>query len=275
MPIAPSARIHHTAIIAAEADIAEGVEIGPFVIIEGPVRLGPNCRVRARAHLIGPMTIGKDNDIGIGVILGERPQHLQYKGEPTRTEIGNGNIFREYVTIHRGTVAGGGVTTVGDGNFLMAACHLGHDVHMGNNCILANVALIAGHCELHDRVILSGNTGVQQYVRIGRLALLSGNSSAPRDLPPYLIAHKRGEIIGVNVVGMRRAGMAPEEIAAVRQAHQVIYRQRLILSVAMERLERELGHSPAVMDMVGFIRQSKRGVIGGHHAGREHDSEAA
>src|SRR5262245_55007809 len=109
MPISPSARIHPTAIIAPEADIGDSVEVGPYVIIEGPVSVGSNCHVRARAHLIGPMTIGEDNDIGIGVILGERPQHLAYNGEPTRTEIGDHNIIREYVTIHRGTVAGGGV----------------------------------------------------------------------------------------------------------------------------------------------------------------------
>lgn len=275
MPIAASARIHPTAIVSEEATIGENVEIGPYAIVDGPVVLGADSIVRARGHLIGPMTVGIANDIGIGVVLGERPQHLLYKGEPTTTEIGDHNIFREYVTIHRGTPVGGGVTRIGSHNFIMANTHIGHDAHVGDRCIFANSALVAGHAVINDRVLMSGNTCLHQFARLGRLALISALSAASRDVPPFVIVFRRDEVCGVNVIGMRRAGLPAAEIAAVREAFRLIYRQNLMLSVATQRLERDMGHVPAVMEMVQFIRGSKRGVLGGHHRMRDAESEAA
>jgi UDP-N-acetylglucosamine acyltransferase len=274
MPIARSARVHPTAVISNEADVADGVEIGPYVTIDGPVQIGPNCRVRAHACLVGPLTLGRDNDVGIGVILGERPQHLLYRNEPTRTQIGDGNIFREHVTVHRGGPSGG-VTVVGSHNFLMVNAHVGHDAVLGDHCILANGALVGGHCVLYDRAFVSGNAAIHQFVRIGRLALLSGATAATRDLPPFLLSVGRDTVNGVNVIGMRRAGMPAEEIAAVRRAFHILYRQNQMLSVAVQRLERELGHITSVREMVEFIRTTKRGVLGGHHRSRDGDAEAA
>jgi UDP-N-acetylglucosamine acyltransferase len=274
MPIAPSARVHPTAVISNEADLADDVEIGPYVIVEGPVQIGPNCRLRAHACLVGPLTLGRDNDVGIGAVLGERPQHLLYRNEPTRTQIGDGNIFREHVTVHRGGPTGG-ITVIGNHNFLMVNAHVGHDTTLGNHCILANGALVGGHCIIYDRAFLSGNAASHQFVRIGRLALLSGLSVATHDLPPFLLSVGRNTVNGVNVIGMRRAGMPAEEIAAVRAAFHILYRQNQMLSVAVQRLERELGHIASVREMVEFIRTTKRGVLGGHRRSRDLDAEAA
>jgi len=274
MPIATSARVHPTAVISSEADIGDGVEIGPYVVVEGPVQIGPNCRVRAHACLVGPLTLGRDNDVGIGVILGERPQHLLYRNEATRTQIGDGNIFREHVTVHRGGPSGG-ATLIGSRNFLMVNAHVGHDAVVGDHCILANGALVAGHCLVQDRAYLSGNSAIHQFVRVGRLALLSGVSAATRDLPPFLLSVGRDTVNGVNVIGMRRAGMPAQEIAAVRAAFQILYRQNQMLSVAVQRVERDLGHIASVGEMVEFIRTTKRGVLGGHHRSRDADAEAA
>src|SRR5262249_7373503 len=168
MAIAPTARIHPTAVIPPEAELADDVEIGPFVVIEGAVRVGTGCRIRPHAHLIGPLTMGCDNLVFSGVVLGEQPQHLRYAGERTGLEIGDGNIFREHVTVHRGTTHSW-TTRIGNHNFFMAHSHVAHDCVIGNQCLLANGALLGGHCVLEDGVFLSGNCAVHQFVRLGRL----------------------------------------------------------------------------------------------------------
>ncbi len=206
MPIAQSARIHPTALVAPEADLGEGVEVGPYVVVEGEVRLGEGCVLRPGVHLIGPLTMGCHNTVFSGAVLGEQPQHLKYNGEKTRLVIGDHNTIREHVTIHRGT-AQSGETRIGSHNFLMANSHIAHDCQVGNHCILANGALVGGHCTLEDGVYLSGNCAVHQFMRIGRLALLSGTSSTTKDIPPFIIQQRINCVVGVNVVGMRRAGI--------------------------------------------------------------------
>src|SRR5262249_29912929 len=186
MPNAQSARIHPTAAISPEAELAEDVVVGPFVVIEGRVRIGSGCVLRPYAHLVGPMTIGLNNQVFSGAVLGERPQHMKYTGEATWVEIGDGNTFREHVTVHRGTTAAW-ATRIGNGNFFMAGSHVAHDCVIGNHCILVNGALLGGHCVLEDSVCLSGNTAVHQHVRVGRLALLRGLSATTKDVPPFVI----------------------------------------------------------------------------------------
>jgi len=259
MPIAPSARIHPTAVIAPEAELAEHVEVGPYVIIEGPVRVGPGCVLRPHVHLIGPLTLGHDNSIFTGAVLGERPQHLKYNGEPTGVEIGDHNVFREYVTVHRGTTHSW-TTRIGSHNFFMANAHVGHDCQIGNHCILANSALLGGHCLVEDRVYLSGNSAVHQFIRIGRLAMLSGVSATTKDVPPFVIQQLVNIVQGVNVVGMRRAGFTGEQINAVRRAYHIIYREGHVLPVALAKVEQELGAIDVVAEMLTFIRQSSRGI---------------
>jgi len=263
MPIAQSARIHPTAVIAPEADIGEDVQVGPYVVLEGEVRVGAGCVLRPGAHLIGPLTMGCHNTVYGGAVLGEPPQHLKYAGEPTRLVIGDHNIIREHVTVHRGTTHSR-ETRIGSHNFLMAHCHVAHDCRVGDHCILANGSLMAGHCVLEDNVYLSGNCAIHQFVRVGRLALLSGVSAATKDIPPFVIQQRINCVVGVNVVGMRRAGIPTEHIDAVRRAFHLLYREELALPQALARIEQEIGHYPEVAELVSFIRGSTRGVTLDH-----------
>jgi UDP-N-acetylglucosamine acyltransferase len=272
-----SARIHPTAIISSEAEIASDAVVGPYAVIEGQVRLGPGCVVRPYVHLVGPLTMGAGNTVYTGAVLGERPQHLKYADEPTRLEIGDHNVFREHVTVHRGTLAGphldqgnpGGVTRIGSRNYFMAHSHIAHDCQVGNQCIFANGALLAGHVVIDDGVFLSGNCAVHQFVRIGRLALLSGCAITTKDMPPFAVLQGITCIVGVNVVGMRRAGMSHDTIDAVRRAYYILFHEGRVLSAAMDQVEQDLGANPAVAEVLAFIRGSKRGVSGARERRRE------
>jgi UDP-N-acetylglucosamine acyltransferase len=274
MPIADPARVHPTAIVSAESDLAACVQVGPYAVLEGPVTLGPDCVVGPHAHLIGPLTVGRGNRIGSGTVVGSDPQHLAYQGQPTRTEIGDGNTFREHVTVHRGShVEGYGVTRIGSHNYFMAGSHVAHDCQIANHCILVNGALLAGHCELQDRVFMSGLTAIHQFVRMGRLSLLNGQESASHDVPPFMVVKDRYTLLGVNIVGMRRAGIPTADISAVRMAFKILYRSGLMLKLAVERLEEELGGHPLVAEMLRFIQaKSRRGIM---RAGTEADSADA
>ncbi|MGH7226761.1 MAG: acyl-ACP--UDP-N-acetylglucosamine O-acyltransferase, partial [Gemmataceae bacterium] len=232
----------------------------PYVVVEGEVRIGAGCVLRPGVHLIGPLTMGCRNTVFGGAVLGERPQHLHYNGEATRLVIGDGNIIREHVTIHRGT-AHSWETRIGDGNFIMAHSHIAHDCRVGNHCILANGALVAGHCVLEDNVYLSGNCALHQFVRVGRLALLGGVSATTKDIPPFIIQQRINCVVGVNVVGMRRAGVAAANIEAVRQAFHWLYRSHMVVPAALEHMQRDLGAVPEVAEMIAFIRASTRGII--------------
>jgi UDP-N-acetylglucosamine acyltransferase len=259
MAIAQSARIHPTALIAPEAEVGENVEVGAYAILEGPVRLGPGCVIRPHVHLIGPLTMGRDNVVFGGAVLGERPQHLKYNGEPTGVEIGDGNTFREQVTVHRGT-SHSWVTRIGSHNFFMANSHVAHDCAIGSHCILANGATLGGHVLLADNVYLSGNSAVHQFVRIGRLALLSGVSATTKDIPPFCLQNRVDTVVGVNVIGMRRAGMTHVQVDAVRRAFHILFRQGMVVPNALALIEDELGSVDAIRELVTFIRESKRGI---------------
>jgi UDP-N-acetylglucosamine acyltransferase len=265
-----SVRVHPTAVVSAEAELAEGVEIGPFVVIEGPVRLGPGCVLRPYVHLCGPITMGAANVVYTGAVLGERPQHLKYNDEPTRLEIGDRNVFREQVTVHRGT-SHSWATRIGSDNYFMAHSHVAHDCQIGNRCILANGALLAGHCVIEDSVFLSGNCAIHQFCRVGRLALLSGCSITSKDIPPFALMQGLTRITGVNVVGMRRAGMPGEQIDAIRHAFRLLFHGGDVLPRALRQVEQQLGTVPAVAELIAFIRGSKRGIP----TMREHQREAA
>jgi UDP-N-acetylglucosamine acyltransferase len=254
-----SVRIHPTAVISPEAELAADVVVGPYVVIEGRVRIGPGCVLRPHVHLCGPMTMGAGNVVFTGSVLGERPQHLKYNDEPTGLEIGEHNIFREHVTVHRGTTQSW-MTRIGSHNFFMAHSHVAHDCQIGNRCIFANGALLGGHCTLGDNVFLSGNSAVQQFVRIGRLAFLSGCSTSTKDIPPFIMQQNCDTVVGINLVGMRRAGMPTEQIDGVRKAYRILFREGLSLPAAVARLEQELGSIDAVKELITFIRQGHRGI---------------
>jgi UDP-N-acetylglucosamine acyltransferase len=259
MPIPASCRIHPTAAISAEASLGENVEVGAFSVIEGPVSIGDDCLIRPGSYLCGPLTMGQANSVFSGAVLGERPQHLQYKGEPTTLEIGDRNIFREHVTIHRGTTHSM-KTVIGSDNFFMANSHIAHDCVVGNRCVLANGAVVGGHCMLCDGVILSGNSAVHQFIRVGRLAFLSGCSATSKDIPPFVIQQGYNSISGLNLVGMKRAGMSRDEINAVRSAFKMLFREGLAFPAAMGKMAKEHGDSPAVQEMLDFLRGCTKGV---------------
>jgi UDP-N-acetylglucosamine acyltransferase len=253
------ARIHPTAVISPEAELADDVQVGPWVVIEGQVRVGPGCVLRPHVHLCGPLRMGRGNVIFTGAVLGERPQHLKYEDEPTSLDIGDDNTFREHVTVHRGT-AHTGRTQIGSHNFFMAGSHIAHDCRIGNRCILANGALVGGHCIIEDGVYLSGNCAVHQFVRIGRLALLRECSITTKDIPPFVMQQAINCVVGINVGGMRRAGMTNAQIEAVRRAFHILYRQRQTVTSALSLLGRELATVDAVAEMITFIGESTRGI---------------
>jgi UDP-N-acetylglucosamine acyltransferase len=256
-------RIHPTAIVHSDARLATDVTVGPFAIIEAGVTLGTGCVVGPHVVLLGQVTAGEKNTFHSGCVIGDTPQHLGYAGEPTRVEIGSGNTFREHVTVHRGMAANGGLTSIGDGNLFMVGSHVAHDCKVGNKAIFANCAVIGGHATVMDGAFLSGNTCVHQFCRVGRLAMLSGTSSVSQDLPPFWIVQEINIVHGVNVIGMRRAGIPNDEIMGVRRAFKAINRSGLTIRAALDQIEAEDGHLPAVRELVEFVRASKRGICTG------------
>lgn len=270
MSISPSARIHPTAVISPEAELADDVQVGAYAVIEGPVKVGPGCVIRPHALLVGPLTMGCGNVVYTGAVIGERPQHIKYNDEPTRVEIGDNNIIREHVTIHRGT-SHSWATVIGSHNYLMAHCHVAHDCRIGNRAILANGALLAGHCIVEDNAFLSGNCAVHQFARVGRLALLSGCSIAAKDVPPFALQQGINCIVGVNVVGMHRAGLTHSQVSAVRRAYHVLFYQDHTLPVAMAEVEQELGTVDVIAELLRFIRSSARGI----NTMRKHENREA
>lgn len=272
MAYPPTCRVHPTAVISRGAQLGERVEIGPLCVVEGPVTLGDDCALRPGAVLIGPLTMGKGNTVYSGAVLGECPQHLKYNNEPTTLEIGDHNLFREHVTIHRGTTHSM-KTVIGSHNFFMANSHVAHDCVIGNRCVLANGALVAGHCLLEDGVILSGNTAVHQFVRMGRLSLMSGVSATSKDVPPFVIQQGHDTVGGLNIVGMRRAGMSHAQINAAKAAFKILFREGLVFPAALAKMEKELGQIDVVQEMLTFLRGCTKGV--NFMRNRFHDDLAA
>lgn len=254
-----AARIHPTAVISPQAEIGDAVEVGPYVVIEGQVRIGAGTVIRPAAYLYGPLSLGEGNLVCTGTVLGERPQHAKYQGEPTSLEIGDHNIFREHVTVHRGTTHTW-KTVIGSHNFFMVHAHVAHDCIIGNRCTFANGSMVGGHCEVADNVILSGNSALHQFVRIGRLAFLSGLSGSSKDVPPFVIQQNIDTVCGLNVVGMRRAGMTHSQIDQVKHAFRVLFREGMTLPAALAKLERDFPNEGPVREMVDFLRSSQRGI---------------
>ena len=268
MSLLTSELIHPSAIISAEAELAADVQIGPYAIIEGPVQVGTGTVVEAHACLSGPLVMGRDNFVGHGAVLGKGPQHRTYRGENTSLQVGHGNVFREHVTIHRGTPGGGGRTTIGDRNLFMIGSHVGHDGIVGNDCTLTNGALVAGHAELQDNCILSGHAAVQQRVRIGRLAMLGGLGSSTKDIPPFVLAQGHNCVSGLNLVGLRRSGMSAAAINAIRQAFRILYKEGRTQTGALDLIEADLGAVPEIAEFVEFVRGSTLGISPARDNGR-------
>jgi UDP-N-acetylglucosamine acyltransferase len=253
--------IHPTAIIDPRAEIDSSADIGPYVVVDGPVVVGRGTRVLAHAVLTGHTAIGTDNVIHMGAVIGNAPQDLGYRDAPTALRIGDRNIIREHAEIHRAT----GVdrpTTIGDDNFFLSQSHVAHDCQLGNRIILATGATLGGHVRIDDLVFVSGNCVVHQHVRIGRLALLRGLSRTSRDVPPYCIMDFTHTVRGINRVGLRRAGMSAEQIRAIQRAFAILFRSPRNLRHALAEVEAGT-QTPEVAHLLEFIRASKRGVCMG------------
>lgn len=248
--------IHPTALIDRRAELDGTVDVGPYVVIDGPVRIGAGSRVMAFAYLSGRTTLGIDNVIHPRAVIGHEPQDTSYRGADTELTIGNGNVFREHVELHRGSKA---TTVVGSRNYIMSRVHIGHDCVIGDDVIMATGAILAGHVQVDWRAYVSGGCVVHQFVRIGRLSLIRGFSRAPLDIPPFCITDGSAIVKGVNVVGLRRAGFDAQRIRTIRSAVRALFRTRRNLSHAMAELEQQpVGDD--VRHLIDFLRSSERGV---------------
>jgi UDP-N-acetylglucosamine acyltransferase len=253
--------IHPLAIVDPGAKIGKDVQIGAFSIVGAGVEIGNGTWIGPHVVINGPTRIGSDNRIYQFASLGEGPQHLGYKGEPTRLEIGDRNIIREYCTLNRGTAGGGGVTQVGNDNFIMAYCHVAHDCHVGNRTIFANGTSLAGHVTVEDQVIFGGFTMVHQFCRVGAHAMTGISTVTFKDIPPYLlVAGNTAVPHGLNVRGLKRRNFSEPTIESLRQAYKLVYKSELRLSEAVEQLA-QMAANPEVRHFLDFIKKSERGIV--------------
>ena len=258
--------IHSTAVVADGAQLHETVEIGPYAVIGPHVTIGAGTKIGSHTVIEGRTTIGADNTIGHFAALGGMPQDMKYAGEPTRLEIGDRNTIREFCTIHVGTAQDGGLTRIGDDNWIMAYVHVAHDCMIGSHTIFSSNAQIAGHVVVGDWAILGGMSGVHQFVRIGAHAMLGGASALVQDLPPFVIAAgNKAEPHGINVEGLRRRGFSADAIAALRTGYRVLYKDGLSLDdakAALRELSEVGGDGDAhVRALLDFVDTAKRGII--------------
>ena len=250
------------AIVSPQAELASDVVVGPYTVIEAGVKIGAGSWIGPHAVIKGPTTIGADNKIFQFASIGDAPQDLKYKGEPTRLEIGDRNVFREFTTMNRGTVGGGGLTTIGSDNLFMAFTHVAHDCRVGNKCVMANYATLAGHVVLGDWVIMGGYAGTHQFTKIGAHAFLGNNSAATRDVPPYVMAVGTPAVPhSINSEGLKRRGFTPEQIRNLKNAYRVLYRSDMLLKDAVAELQTRVPTQPELKILVDFIGESTRSLV--------------
>lgn len=253
--------IHPTAVIQDGARIEEGVEIGPYSVIGKDVTIGKGTVVSSHAVIEGWTTIGADCKIHQFVSIGTPPQDITYKGEKTEVIIGNNNVIREYVTVHRATAKAEKKTIIGNNNFLMAYVHIAHDCHIGSHIIMANAATLGGHITVEDYAVIGGLTGIHQFVRVGMYAMVGACSAVSQDVPPYVSAvGNRATLYGLNIVGLKRQGFSKKQVANIKQAYTILFRSKLTLKEAIATIDEKIGDSDEVRKMIEFINGSKRGI---------------
>jgi UDP-N-acetylglucosamine acyltransferase len=256
------AGIHPSAVVDPAARLGEGVAIGPFTVVGADVEIGAGTRIGSHCVIEGPTRIGRDNLVHAHASLGGPPQDKKHKGEATRLEIGDRNTIFEFTTFSRGTVDGGGVTRIGDDNWIMAYVHVAHDCVVGNHCILANNATLAGHVVLEDWVILGGFVGIHQFCRVGAHAFVGMGSLVNADVAPYLtVADQYAVPRGINAEGLKRRGFAPERIAAIKRAYRAVFMSGAPLAEAKAQLAEAAAGSEDVARMLAFIEKSERGLL--------------
>ena len=249
------------AVVAAEARIAADVEVGPYAVIGAEVTIGPGCRIGPHVVIEGPTTIGAGNRFFQFASIGADPQDMKYGGERTQLVIGDRNTFREFVTVNRGTVTGGGATRIGNDNLLLAYTHVAHDCVLGSHIVMSNAAMLAGHVELGDWVIMGGFAGAHQFCRVGAHAFIGNNTSVLQDIPPYVLATGHpAEPRSVNIEGLKRRGFSEEQQRAIRNAYRVLYRSELKLEEALAQLRTLAQHQDCLAPLVDFIAKPGRGL---------------
>jgi UDP-N-acetylglucosamine acyltransferase len=250
------------AVIDPSAKLADDVEVGAFTVIGANVEIGPGCWIGPHAVIQGPTRIGARNRIFQFASLGDAPQDKKYKGEPTRLEIGDDNVFREFVTVNRGTTHDEGITRIGSDNLFMAYSHVAHDCRVGSHCVLANVATLGGHVELGDWVIMGGLSAIHQFTKVGAHAFIANNAAVTRDVPPYVMAvGQPAEPHSINATGLSRRGFTPEQVRNIKNAYRTLYRSDLKLADAVPRLEEAAKTQPELRIFVDFIGRSTRSLV--------------
>jgi UDP-N-acetylglucosamine acyltransferase len=257
------AEIDSTAIVSTNALLAPDVVVGAYAVIGPNVTIGSGCLVGAFTRIEGPTAIGERNNFYGHASIGGPPQDLKYKGEHTELAIGNDNVFREFVTINRGTTGGGGKTTIGNENFFMAYSHVAHDCHVGSHTIFANNATLAGHVEIADYATIGAFSAVHQFCRVGEHAFVGGGSMITQDVMPYAktVASRDNRSYGINTIGLERKGFSKETVEALQRAYKILIRSKLRADEALQKIEDELGLFPEARYLVEFVRASKRGII--------------
>jgi UDP-N-acetylglucosamine acyltransferase len=255
--------IAETSVISNEAVLAPDVTVGAYAVIGPQVTIGAGTVIGPHVRIQGPTSIGERNRFIGHASIGSDPQDLKYKGEHTELRIGNDNVIREFVTINRGTTGGGGITTIGSNNFFMAYAHVAHDCHVGSDTIFANNATLAGHVEVGDHSTIGAFSAVHQFCRVGDHAFIGGGSICTQDVLPFVktVGNRPAKTYGVNTIGLGRKGFSKETIEGIQRAYRILVRSKLGLQEALTRIETELGFHSEVMELVEFVRASKRGII--------------
>ena len=266
-----SVQIHPTAIVDKAADLGVDVKVGPFAILEAGCVIGDRSEIRGHAVIRSGTRIGARNQIGFGAVIGGEPQDYAYKNGNTWVELGAGNRIGEYVTIHRATMDGT-ATMIGSDCFLMGGVHVGHDAGVGNRAILANNTLLSGYVKVGEGAFLGGATIVHQHTRIGRLAITRGGTRLGKDVPPFFMATDTNLVSGINRIGLRRAGFSQDTRRAIQAAFDLLFRSNLNVSQALGELEHKF-HLPEIVQLMEFIRESKRGICRAERSGRGEDEE--
>jgi len=255
-------KIDKTALISKKANLGKEVTVGPYTIIEDEVVVGDGTSVSANAYIFKGTTIGKNCKIHMGACIGGEPQDLAYKGEESYLKIGDNNVFREHVTVHRGTEKGS-ATIIGNNNYFMCLSHIAHNCRIGNRVIVCNNTLLGGYVEIEDQAFVSASCLVHQFVRIGTLAMIGGGVRLNKDFPPYMSTGTDNIVESYNIIGLRRAGADAKVREAIKQAHRILYREGLSTGSALEKLERSLSGNE-IQHLIGFIKSSKRGACTAH-----------
>jgi UDP-N-acetylglucosamine acyltransferase len=258
-----ASHVHEQAIVAASAKVGAGVRVGAYAVIGEGVELGEGCVLQSHAVVQGPSKIGRNNVFHPFCSVGGDPQDFRFQGEKTELEVGDGNTFREYVTISRGTVGGGGKTTIGNENFFLASSHVGHDCHVGSHTLFVNGATLAGHVTVEDYATIGFQSPVHQFCRVGRYAYIGASTVITQDVPPFsrVVTERETKSYGVNTIGLERKGFSEERLRVLQRAFRLLLRSKMNTTQALAEMRKSLSDSDDVRELIRFIETAERGIV--------------